>query len=45
VLAARWLGLGATAGRLLRRPHPGTLSVLGYERDQPVISAWNLLAR
>jgi Histidine phosphatase superfamily (branch 1) len=45
VLAARWLGLDASAGRLLRHPHPGPLSVLGYKRDQPVISAWNLLAR
>jgi broad specificity phosphatase PhoE len=44
VLTARWLGLDPSAGRLLRHPHPGTLSALGYERDQAVISTWNLPA-
>jgi broad specificity phosphatase PhoE len=42
VLTARWLGLDPSAGCLLRHPHPGTLSALGTEHEQPVISAWNL---
>lgn len=42
VLTARWLGLDPSADRLLRHPHPGTLSALGYEHEQTVISAWNL---
>jgi broad specificity phosphatase PhoE len=42
VLTARWLGLDPSAGQLLRHPHPGTLSALGYEHERPVISAWNL---
>jgi broad specificity phosphatase PhoE len=42
VLTARWLGLAPSAARLLRHPHPGTLSTLGYEHEQPVISTWNL---
>ena len=41
VLAARWLGLGPSAARLLGHPHPGTVSTLGSEHGQPVISAWN----
>lgn len=40
VVAARWIGLGPEAGR-----HFGldtaTLSVLGYERETPVIRMWN----
>jgi broad specificity phosphatase PhoE len=31
VLTVRWLGLDPSAGRLLRHPHPGTLSALGTE--------------
>lgn len=42
VLTVRWLGLDALAGRLLGHPHPGTLSVLATENEQPVISAWNV---
>jgi broad specificity phosphatase PhoE len=42
VLTARWLGLDPSAGQLLGHPHPGTLSILGIEHEQPVISAWNV---
>ncbi|MFE5710718.1 histidine phosphatase family protein [Streptomyces sp. NPDC056501] len=42
VLTVRWLGLDASASRLLGHPHPGTLSVLATEDGQPVISAWNV---
>ena len=41
VLTARWLGLEPSAGRLFRLD-TGTLSVLGTEHEQTVISAWNL---
>lgn len=39
-LAARWLGLSATEGRLLKLD-TATLSVLGFEREQPVVLRWN----
>ncbi len=39
-LAARWLGLAVSEGRLLRLD-TATLSVLGYERDLPVVLRWN----
>ncbi|MFE2164927.1 histidine phosphatase family protein [Streptomyces sp. NPDC059447] len=42
VLTVRWLGLDASASRLLGHPHPGTLSFLATEEGQPVISAWNV---
>ncbi|MFF8538006.1 histidine phosphatase family protein [Streptomyces sp. SAS_267] len=42
VLTVRWLGLDASAARLLGHPHPGTLSFLATEDDQPFIAAWNV---
>jgi len=42
VLTARWLGLDPSAARLLSHPHTGTISTLGYDREQPVISTWNV---
>ena len=40
VLAARWLGLEPSYGRLLRLD-TGTLSTLGTEHGQPVVLMWN----
>ena len=40
VLAARWLGLEPSCGRLFALD-PGTLSVLGYERETRVLRLWN----
>jgi broad specificity phosphatase PhoE len=39
-LAARWLGLPVSDGRLLRLD-TATISVLGFEREQPVVLRWN----
>ncbi len=44
VLTARWLGLAAGDGRLFRLD-TGTLSTLGTEHEEAVISTWNLPAR
>jgi len=41
VLTARWLRLEPAAGRLFRLD-TGTLSTLGTEHGEPVISSWNV---
>jgi hypothetical protein len=40
VLTARWLALEPTEGRLFALDS-GTISVLGYERETPVMRGWN----
>jgi probable phosphoglycerate mutase len=41
VVAARWITLGVEGGARLRLS-PGTVSVLGNERENAVISRWNM---
>ena len=41
VLTARWLGLEVAGGRLFALDS-GTLSTLGFEREQHVIQSWNV---
>ena len=41
VLTARWLGLEATGGRHFKLD-TGTLSTLGFEHEEPVITSWNV---
>jgi len=43
VLAARWLGLGPSDGRLFA-PDPASISVLGWERERQVLRRWNHVA-
>jgi broad specificity phosphatase PhoE len=41
VLGARWLGLDPAAGRFFKLD-TGTLSLLGFEHEEPVLSMWNV---
>lgn len=40
VLAARWVGLPPTGGRYFALA-PGSVSILGWEREAPVVISWN----
>lgn len=41
ILSATWLGLPSTDGRLFALD-PGAVSLLGFEREQQVLSGWNI---
>ena len=41
-LTGTWLGLGAAAGRLFRLD-TGSICILGFEREQRVITRWNAI--
>ena len=41
-LTGTWLSLGAAAGRLFRLD-TGSICILGFEREQRVITRWNAL--
>lgn len=43
VIAARWLGFGASSARQFGHPHPGSMNALGYEHGLPVLLRWNVL--
>jgi broad specificity phosphatase PhoE len=43
IVAARWCGLAPDCGRVLMCD-PASLSILGHEREAPVIERWNLVA-
>lgn len=41
ILAARWIGLPASGGRLFTL-EPATVSALGWERETPAVRSWNV---
>jgi broad specificity phosphatase PhoE len=41
IIAARWVGLDSRVGQLLALS-PASISVLGWERETPIIEVWNV---